>query len=88
MVDRVKAVVSPLLDFFGNFWEKVSDLAGKALGWVTGLLDSVNEFLGRWSDDLRQENEKLRSELNLSSHVQEDVLVDVKPSVQVGKTND
>ena len=85
MVDRVKAVVSPLLDFFGNFWDNVSDMAGKALGWITDLLGSVNEFLGRWSDDLRQENEKLRSELNLSSHVQEDVLVDVKPSVQVEK---
>ena len=85
MVDRVKAVVSPLLDFFGNFWENVSDMAGKALGWITDLLGSVNEFLGRWSDDLREENMKLRKELNVSGHVQEDVLVDVKSSVQVEK---
>ena len=85
MVDRVKAVVSPLLGFFTNFWGNVSDMAGKALGWITDLLGSVNEFLGRWSDDLREENTKLREELNVSGHVKEDVLVDVKSGVQAEK---
>ena len=85
MVDRVKAVVGPLLGFFDNFWQNVSDMAGEALGWVTGLLDGVNEFLGRWSDKFREENVRLREDLNMSSHVRENVLVDVKRSSQAEK---
>ena len=85
MVDGVKVVVRPLWDFFGNFWDNISQKAGEVLGWITDKFNGLNEILQKWFGWLRDKNKDLQSELNVSGHVQEDVLVDVKSGVQVEK---
>ena len=72
MVDGIKMVVSPLLDFFKNFWENVSEMAGKAIGWITGLFEKINKHLGGWGDELRKENEKLRKDLNIGQEIKQE----------------
>ena len=78
MVDGVKAVVSPLVNFFSDFWQNVSDMAGRALGWITDLLDTVNEFLGRHTEELREANVDLREQVEVAYNIEVPAMPDVR----------
>ena len=78
MVDGVKAVVSPLINFFSDFWNNVSGMAGRALGWITDLLDTVNEFLGRHTEELRDANVDLREQVEVAYNIEVPAMPDVR----------
>ena len=63
MVNGIKAVVSPLTDFFSNLWDGISQKAGEMLDWVTGKVEWFNNVLQNWLGWLKGRNDELRAEL-------------------------
>ena len=69
MTVGVKAVVMPLWDFFSDFWGNISKKAGEVIGWITSKFEILNSVLDKAFGWLRDENEKLRDELNITSDI-------------------
>lgn len=79
MVGGIKAVVSPLRDFFSDFWGNISQKAGEVIGWITGKFESLNKILNTVFGWLRDSNAELREELNITSEVKGVSRVDIPP---------
>ena len=69
MTAGVKAVVMPLWDFFSDFWGNISKQAGEVIGWITSKFEILNSVLDKAFGWLRDENEKLRDELNITGDI-------------------
>ena len=67
MVEGIKTVFSPLSDWFTDFWGTLSEKFRDFVGWMTGILDKVNEFFGRNTEELQRIKAELKTELNIES---------------------
>lgn len=69
MTAGVRAVVMPLWDFFSDLWGNISKKAGEVIGWITSKFEVLNSVLDKAFGWLRDENEKLRDELNITGDI-------------------
>ena len=73
MVEKVKALVSPLVKFFSDVWKEIGGKAAEVIQSITGFFEGLNETLTGWFGGFKKENEKLREKLNLTSDVKAEI---------------